>query len=50
MRDVQLLESRFDPADGISLAGFLAKGDPADWARWEWPHERVQEAEGADSL
>ena len=37
MRDVTLLERRFDPADGISLAGFLAKGDPADWEKWEWP-------------
>jgi predicted DNA-binding transcriptional regulator YafY len=37
MRDVRLLETRFDPADGISLAGFLAKGDPADWEKWEWP-------------
>jgi len=37
MREVSLLERRFDPADGISLAGFLAKGDPADWEKWEWP-------------
>jgi predicted DNA-binding transcriptional regulator YafY len=39
MREVQLADTRFDPADGISLAGFLAKGDPADWERWEWPGE-----------
>ena len=38
MQDVALLERRFDPAaDGVSLAGFLAKGDPADWEKWEWP-------------
>jgi predicted DNA-binding transcriptional regulator YafY len=37
MREVRLLEARFDPeADGISLAGFLAKRDPADAATWEW--------------
>lgn len=36
MREVRLLESSFDPADGVSLAGFLAKHDPADWERWEW--------------
>lgn len=39
MREVRLLESSFDPADGISLAGFLAKHDPADWERWEWRNE-----------
>jgi hypothetical protein len=44
---VRMLERRFDPAeDGISLAGFLAKGDPADWEKWEWP----QRPEGCDSL
>jgi predicted DNA-binding transcriptional regulator YafY len=36
MHEVALTESRFDPADGISLAGFLAKRDPADWEKWEW--------------
>jgi predicted DNA-binding transcriptional regulator YafY len=46
MRDVQLLERRFDPTDGISLAGFLAKGDPADWEKWEWR----QRGAAADSL
>ncbi len=40
MHEVRILETAFDPADGISLAGFLEKGDPADWERWEWPHER----------
>jgi len=39
MREVTLLERGFDPADGISLAGFLAKNDPADWERWEWRDE-----------
>jgi predicted DNA-binding transcriptional regulator YafY len=39
MREVRLLESGFDPADGISLAGFLAKHDPADWERWDWRNE-----------
>jgi predicted DNA-binding transcriptional regulator YafY len=37
MVDVRLLEARFDPVDGISLAGFLAKEDPADWETWERP-------------
>jgi predicted DNA-binding transcriptional regulator YafY len=37
MVDVRLLEGRFDPVDGISLAGFLAKKDPTDWETWEWP-------------
>lgn len=40
-QDVRLLQSGFDPADGISLAGFLAKHDPADRERWEWRHERA---------
>jgi predicted DNA-binding transcriptional regulator YafY len=39
MREVALLERRFDPGDGISLAGFLVKHDPADWERWEWRNE-----------
>lgn len=39
MRDVAMQERRFDPTDGISLAGFLAKKDPADPAGWEWPDE-----------
>jgi predicted DNA-binding transcriptional regulator YafY len=39
MREVTLLERQFDPADGVSLAGFLAKNDPADWERWEWRDE-----------
>jgi len=46
MRDVALLESRFDPTDGVSLAGFVAKRDPADWEKWEWP----QREPGSDSL
>src|SRR5262245_48156129 len=50
MREVRLTDKQFDPGDGISLAGFLAKGDPADWERWEWPHERAQEPERSDSL
>jgi hypothetical protein len=33
---VELLERGFDPTDGVSLAGFLAEQDPADWQRWEW--------------
>lgn len=36
MRGVRLLEERFDPSDGISLAGFLEQQDPADWEKWEW--------------
>jgi predicted DNA-binding transcriptional regulator YafY len=36
MRDVRLLDRRFDPADGISLEGFLVKDDPEDWESWEW--------------
>jgi predicted DNA-binding transcriptional regulator YafY len=36
MQGVELQERRFDPEDGVSLAGFLAKQDPADWERWEW--------------
>ena len=40
MRDLVLLDRSFDPdADGISLAGFVAKGDPADWESWEWRRE-----------
>jgi predicted DNA-binding transcriptional regulator YafY len=39
MQGVELLERGFDPADGISLAGFVAKQDPADWERWEWRGE-----------
>jgi predicted DNA-binding transcriptional regulator YafY len=46
MHDVRLLESRFDPADGVSLAGFVAKRDPADWEKWEWPQREA----GSDSL
>jgi predicted DNA-binding transcriptional regulator YafY len=43
MREVRLIEARFDPeADGVSLAGFLAKRDPADPATWEWA-DRGQE-------
>ncbi len=44
MREVRMLERSFDPADGISLAGFLAKRDPADWEQWEWrkPHEQAE--------
>jgi len=45
MRDVQLLDTRFDPADGISLAGFLAKRDPADSEKWEWPHREAPSAD-----
>ena len=48
MREVALLEERFDPAEGISLAGFLAKGDPADWEKWEWPYERARAAAAAE--
>jgi predicted DNA-binding transcriptional regulator YafY len=44
MREVQLVERRFDPADGISLAGFMAKNDPADWETWEWSGERERTA------
>jgi predicted DNA-binding transcriptional regulator YafY len=47
MREVKLLDERFDPADGISLAGFLEHGDPADWERWQWPHERARAVAGA---
>jgi predicted DNA-binding transcriptional regulator YafY len=36
MREVRLLDRRYDPADGVSLAGFLAKEDPEDWESWEW--------------
>jgi predicted DNA-binding transcriptional regulator YafY len=36
MSDVRLLERSFDPADGISLAGFLAKRDPEEWERWDF--------------
>jgi len=39
MREVHVLERGFDPADGISLAGFLAKHDPTDWESWEWRRE-----------
>jgi predicted DNA-binding transcriptional regulator YafY len=40
MRELQVLDARFDPeTDGISLAGFVARGDPADWERWEWRGE-----------
>ena len=39
MREVQLLERAFDPDDGISLAGFLAKHDPNDPERWEWRND-----------
>lgn len=47
MRDLRLLDARFDPADGISLAGFVAKRDPADWSTWEWPDDRAREASRA---
>jgi hypothetical protein len=30
MRDVMVLDRRFDPEDGIDLAGFLARGQ-AEW-------------------
>jgi predicted DNA-binding transcriptional regulator YafY len=36
MRELRMLERGFDPADGISLAGFVAKRDPADFEQWEW--------------
>ena len=49
MRDVRLLDARFDPASGPSLAGFLAQRDPADWTRWEWPDGRDPALPGADS-
>src|SRR5262245_29822997 len=40
MRELSLLDRGFDPEqDGISLAGFVAKGDPADWESWEWRRE-----------
>lgn len=39
MRELRLEERSFDPADGISLAGFVAKQDPADSERWEWRGE-----------
>jgi predicted DNA-binding transcriptional regulator YafY len=40
MRELRVLDACFDPdADGISLAGFVARGDPADWERWEWRGE-----------
>ena len=39
MREVAVREEGFDPADGISLAGFLAKHDPTDWEQWEWRNE-----------
>jgi predicted DNA-binding transcriptional regulator YafY len=45
MKQLDLLDKRFDPdADGISLAGFLEKGDPADWESWEWRREANAEA------
>ena len=38
MRAMELTERTFEPAaDGISLAAFMAKKDPADWETWEWP-------------
>jgi predicted DNA-binding transcriptional regulator YafY len=40
MTEVSVLDRPFDPADGISLAGFMAKRDPADWEKWEWASER----------
>jgi predicted DNA-binding transcriptional regulator YafY len=40
MQTVAMLDREFDPADGVSLAGFLAKRDPADWEKWEWASER----------
>jgi predicted DNA-binding transcriptional regulator YafY len=39
MRELRLLDAQFDPSDGISLAGFVARGDPADWESWEWAGE-----------
>jgi predicted DNA-binding transcriptional regulator YafY len=36
MRGLQVLEQGFDPSDGISLAAFMAKKDPADWETWDW--------------
>jgi predicted DNA-binding transcriptional regulator YafY len=51
MRAVKLLDDRFDPADGISLAGFLERGDPADWERGDVGsrahHQRAEPATGA---
>jgi predicted DNA-binding transcriptional regulator YafY len=50
MRDLVLLDRSFDPdADGISLAGFVAKGDPADWESWEWRHEAQAPASPPDT-
>jgi len=31
-----LTQLAFDPSDGVSLAAFMAKKDPADWETWEW--------------
>jgi hypothetical protein len=46
MKELELLEQGFDPdADGISLAGFVKKGDPADWESWEWRREPSAEPE-----
>jgi predicted DNA-binding transcriptional regulator YafY len=49
MRAVKLLDTHFDPGDGISLAGYLAKGDPADWERWEQAPERADAAPHRDA-
>ena len=43
MKELELLDKGFDPdTDGISLAGFVAKGDPADWESWEWRREAAE--------
>ncbi|HEX5067237.1 MAG TPA: YafY family protein [Myxococcota bacterium] len=43
MKELELLDKSFDPdTDGISLAGFVAKGDPADWESWEWRREAAE--------
>jgi hypothetical protein len=44
MSELVLRDRVFDPADGISLAAFMAKKDPADWETWEW---RERPASGA---
>lgn len=51
MRELELLDRTFDPdADGISLAGFVAKGDPADWESWEWRREAAAPLGPTDPL
>jgi len=43
MKELELLDTSFDPdTDGISLAGFVAKGDPADWESWDWRREAAE--------